>query len=277
MKLLTKIIRIAFAVLVVLGTINVQAAVAEPSAVSSLTDLTAITSIGIKPQTPTKVVNSSTFVTQGQTLEFDLLDSYGNPVSAGNYSGIVTLSGPAVFDDYSQSAELKVKNGQAKVTLYVTTDLYPGDITITPHIGNLLNKPFTETLYIHGLSGNATQTVLGSEPTITTFSPEALKSVGNEPFLTYNLQAEDVNGIPTATNAPTSITATVMYDGKPSTEVIATPTLSSNGTYCVPLQLMDKSSSLQMPAGTYTVTITPGDTAKITFAPLTETFIITSK
>lgn len=273
-KLFKKVLIVSFVVLVGMGTSNVQTAVAEPSDVSS------ITSVGIMPDTPTKVANSILFLTQGQTLEFSLLDINGNPVNYGNYTDTVTITGPAYFindmNQVTQKIELKVKNGKGKVTFYTTNYYLPGEITVTPHFRTLLNKSFTEKLYIPGIIENASQVVLKDQPQQTIFKAETLFGNAENPFLIYNLQAEDENNNPTATNAPSDLKAEVAYNGKPSTAVDAKTTVSENGTYEVALKLNtgEIQNKSDIPVGNYTVTITPKSMAKTTFAPLTEAFSV---
>lgn len=283
-KKLTAFLIISLSFLIIMGSTNPKPAVAAPMGSTSLAGQSKITSITIKPNTPTKVVNSSIFVTDGQTFEFDLLDINGNPVSYGNYSGTVSVTGPAYFDVYdrsgriNQSAELKIKNGKGKITVYLTTEAYPAEITLTPHFKNLLNKSFTETLYIPGRPGNATQVVLkgqAQDQGKTTFSAETLCSKESKAFLTYSLQAQDALDNPTAMNAP-DIMANVSYNGKPSTDVVATATPAENGSYSVTLKLSSEAlnDSSEIPVGEYTVTITPKNTFFTTFAPLTVTFTV---
>lgn len=276
-KLFQKIFAISLLVLLELELSNVQPAKAEPADVQ----LPTITTVAIKSDTPTKIPNSLLYLTQGQTLEFDLLDAYGNPVNYGNYTGTATISGMAFFENYgqrSQTEELKIKNGRGKITFYVRNYYLPGEIIITPHFRTLLNKPFTEKLYTPGSTGNATQVVLKDQPQSTYFNAKSLFSDGKKTFLTYKLQTEDALDNPTSMNAPANLTAEVTYNGKTSTAVKAIPLVTGNGTYTVSLSLTDKGIEefSQIPTGTYTVTITPDITSKIPFAPLTETFIITA-
>lgn len=271
-KLSVKIFALSLFLLVGFGTANVKAAETVPST---------ITSIAINPSTPVKVVNSYKWIKEGQTLEFDLLDQNGNPVSVGNYTGNLTVNGPAYFivdHQITQTAELKVKDGKGKITLFITNYFLPGEITITPHFRNLLNRTFTEKLYIPGIAGNATQVVLASQPSATNFSVAGLRSYGTEPFLTYSLQAEDAQDNITALNAPSGFTATVTYDGKPSNAIVVAPIVSTNGTYTLPIKLSETAAqgANTIPAGTYTVTITPDATARTTFATLTEIFTVTN-
>lgn len=262
---------VSLGILLSLGTLNIKAAVAAPISSSSSVELPQITSISIKPGTPTQIANSKSFVTDGQTLEFNLLDAYGNPVSYGNYSGTVTVTGPAYFKVYdktgkvNQSAELKVKNGVGKITLYVTTEAWPGEITITPHFRTLLNKSFIEKLYIPGVIGNAAQVVL----------KDTVRTQNADTFLTYYLQAEDARGNETPMNIP-DLKASVLINGKPSTDVEAIPSLSENGSYRVDLKLINEEllSSFQIPVGDYTVTITPMSTSDVIFAPITKKFTV---
>lgn len=277
-KLIITLSILSLVSLISIGTFNILPAAAETTNLSS--ELPKITSIGIKPDTPVRIANSSTFVTQGQTLEFNLLDIHGNPVSYGDYTGTVSITGPAYFDIYGemyQTEELKVKNGKGKITFYVMTEAYPGEITITPHFKTLLNKTFKEALYIPGLSGNAAQVVLSTPQEPTSFNLSSLYAKKEEPFLTYKLQAEDAQGNATAMNAP-SLSATVTYNGEVTDQFIAVPKDLENGSYSVDLSLNNGviQDTSKIPAGTYTVTITlSNDNGKTQFEPLTETFTVT--
>ncbi|WP_425806418.1 hypothetical protein ACHOLT_05815 [Desulfitobacterium sp. Sab5] len=279
MKLFSKILGASFVMLLGLGSFNVIPAAAQITEDSSSVEAPVITSISIKPGTPAKIANSLLFHKKGQVIEFNLLDQYGKPVSYGNYSGTVTISGPAIFEDFRQTSELKVKNGQGKLTIYITNYFRLGEIIITPHFHTLLNKSFTETLYVPKYSGNATQVVLSSTPSTTVFSIDTLRSNGTKPFLTYDLEAEDNQGIHTATNAPTGMTAEVTYNGNPSSAVVATLSSIENGKYSVSLNLSENAieSSSEISRGTYTVNIIPDVASKTIFPPLTETFTIMSE
>lgn len=275
MKKIIKLLSVLFLVsLVSIGAFNIRPANAE----TTTNNVPNIISIGIKPDTPTRIANSSTFVTQGQTLEFDLLDINGNPVSYGNYTGTVTITGPAYFNGYGknhQSSELKVKNGKGKITFYVMTDTFPGEITITPHFSTLLNRTFKETLFIPGRPGNATQVVLSIPQETTSFNLASLNAKGVEPFLTYKLQAEDAQGNATVMNAP-SLSASVTFNGQLTDQFTAVLADLENGSYSVTLSLKNNLNQSTFKPGTYTVTITPNNTSNTLFEPITESFTVTN-
>lgn len=269
-----RVLMFSLAFLLVFGTPNAIAANIKPTDVTKISGLSAVTSIGIKPGTSIRVKNSEEFATKGQTLEFNLLDINGNPISVGNFTGSVTLNGPAVFEHNKQKAELVIRKGKGFITFYVTNCYYPGEITVIPNFRGLLNKPFIEELYIPGLTGNATQVLLSPRPIKTTYSINELMALGDIPFLTYNLQAVDLNGYPTATNAPVSMTANVTLNGRPSSQVVATPQSGSNGSSNILIKLKNVSPSSQLLTGTYRVTITAKAAGETIFAPLSETFTI---
>lgn len=268
---------IVLGLFVSISPFNIKTAGASPSA-ASLTEQPVITSIGINPQTPAKVANSYTWVRQGQTLEFNLLDINGHPVNYGNYSGELTVSGSAVFENNSQKTYLKLKNGRGQITVYLTDDCYSGMLTFTPHFKNLMNKPFTEKFEAPELSGTAKQVILNELPSTTDFSHEKLSSYGAAPFLTYYLQAVDADENPTVYDVPTDLRASVTRNGEAVTEIVARPLVSAKGIYRVQLQLTNEAIQdiSKIPAGTYTVTLRPKNTEQATFASLTETFTVTN-
>ncbi|MEA4902197.1 hypothetical protein [Desulfitobacterium sp.] len=276
MKKHVKVIAIiALAFFVSIGPLNIKTVSASPSEAIS-TERPMITSIGINPQTPAKVANSYAWVSQGQTLEFNLLDINGHPVNYGNYSGEVTLSGPAVFENSCRKTYLKLTNGRGLLTVYGMSDNYSGELTVTPHFKNLMNKSFTEKFVIPESSGAAKQVVLNELPSTTVFSHEKLSSYEAAPFLTYYLQAVDADKNPTVYDVPTDLTASVTCNGEAVKEMVATPLVAAKGTYRIQLQLTNKAMQdiSKIQAGTYTVTFRPKDTAQAAFAPLTETFTV---
>jgi hypothetical protein len=231
----------------------------------------AVSAIGIASGTPTTLANDGSYVSGGKTLEFDLQDQSGNAILSGNYIGTVTVTGPVVFDNGTQSTVFKVTNGVAHVTIYTTSTTATGTITVTPNVSGLTSVPFTDTLYV---AGTASKLALSTTPTSTSFSADVVAGSTSTPFLTYAIQTQDANGYATTTNAPASLaSAVVTYNGATSTAISAALSVTS-GVFNVALKEI---STTAIPAGNYTVTITPVAGADGTTLPaITENFTVTA-
>ncbi len=127
-------------------------------------------------------------------LTLDVLDQSGNPVAQGAIKGTISITGAAVsFASQLTTDSFTMNSGTTTLDIVANSKTSTGTITVTANVPNFGTASTTLTCIA---SGDASQVVLGTQPTTTSFTADTVSGTSKDSALiSYAVKSEDANGI----------------------------------------------------------------------------------